>query len=227
MPGVINPYSGPREPRKAGEAPGPSPAGPPHWAYAVPDIPESTDPENTDGGYSPVLRVTGASGTLPDAIRIGAMEPPENDPNVRSYNTRQRADFHLRHADEETSESWDVQQRKPAIAPIPEQVDAKMHIRPSAVRSPLGYMFRRPWHIPRTVHEIFGGDPVDHVSLADHRRAYEIYGMAPRGTLGANTFRKDPRPWDQFLTVQQNETPGPEIQRGSVSTGHRSYRLGG
>jgi hypothetical protein len=89
-------------------------------------------------------------------------------------------------------------------------------------------MFRRPWHIPRTVHDIFGGDPVDHISLADHRRNYEIYGMAPRGTMGANTFRKDPEPWDRFLIVQPNETPpDAAIQRESISTGRRTYRLGG
>jgi hypothetical protein len=156
------------------------------------------------------------------------MEPPENDPNVREYNARRTADFHSRHADEETTGTWDVRQSKPFVPPIPEQIDEKPAIRATARRSPLGYMFRRPWHIPRTVHAIFGGDPVDHISLADHRRNYEIYGMAPRGTMGANTFRKDPEPWDRFLIVQPNETPpDAAIQRESISTGRRTYRLGG
>lgn len=226
MPGTVNPYAGPRE-RKPGEAPGPLSAAPPHFAYAVPDIPESTDPENTDGGYSPVLRVTGASGTLPDAIRIGAKEPPENDPNVREYNARRTADFHSRHADEITTVGWDIRQSKPFVPPVPDQIQEKPAIRSTARRSPLGYLFTRPWHIPRTVHDIFGGDPVDHVSLADHRRNYEIYGMAPRGTMGANTFRKDPQPWDRFLIVQPSEMPVEPLQRESVSTGRRTYRLGG
>jgi hypothetical protein len=227
MPGTVNPYAGPREARKPGEAPGASTAMPPHWAYAVPDIPESTDPENTDGGYSPVLRVTGASGTLPDAIRVGAVEPPENDPNVREYNARRTAEFHQRHSDEATYGTWDVRQSQPYVPPIPDQVQEKLPVRRTAVRSPLGYLFTRPWHIPRTVHAIFGGDPVDHVSLADHRRDYEIYGMAPQGRLGANTFRKDPTPWDRFLTVQPNEQPVEALQRESISTGRRTYRLGG
>lgn len=228
MPGTVNPYAA-RE-RVPGEAPGAIRALSPHFAYAVPDVPETTDPDNTNGGYAPVLRATGEQGTLPDTIRLGVSEPPgephiDNDP---AYWRRRTAERFQRQADEETTTSWNVQQHRPIAPPIPDQIQEKPHTRPTAVRSPLGYLFTRPWHHPRNIKDAVGESAVDHISLADHRRAYEIFGMAPTGRLGANTFRKDPTPWDQFLVAMPQETmPQEPIQRAAVQAGNRSYRLGG
>jgi len=227
MAGTVNPYAA--RARVPGEAPGPVTTLPPHLAYAVPDTPESTNPENTDGGYSPALTGQGGSGTLPDAIRVGREDKPgEQVQNEPRWWARRSADRFIRQADEVTSESWDVQQHRPPVPIIPEQVQERAHTRPTGVRSPLGYAFTRPWHIPRNVKDAVGEQAVTHVSLADHRRAFEIYGQAPPRGLGVNTYRKDPAPWDRFLLVQsENAAPATGIQRDAVQAGNRSFRLGG
>lgn len=223
---TLNPYAA-RE-RVPGEAPGHVVALPPHYAYAVPDIPESTDPEySQDDG--PDLRVTGGTGELPDSIRVGKREPPgephiDNDP---VYWRRRTADRFLRQADETTFESWNVRQTRVEIPLIPDQVQEKLHTRRTAIRSPLGYMFTRPWHRPRHVKDALGEGAIDHISMADHRRAYEIYGMAPRGTLGVNTYRLDPLPWDRELVAPLAQTtPDTSVRLAGVQAGNRSYRLG-
>jgi hypothetical protein len=223
---TLNPYAA-RE-RVPGEAPGNVVALPPHHAYAVPDIPESTDPEY-DQDDGPDLRVTGGTGELPDSIRVGKREPPgephiDNDP---VYWQRRTTDRFLRQADETTFESWNVRQARVEIPIIPDQVQEKLHSRRTAIRSPLGYMFTRPWHRPRNVKDALGESAIDHISMADHRRAYEIYGMAPRGTLGVNTYRLDPLPWDRELVAPLAQTtPDTSVRLAGVQAGNRAYRLG-
>lgn len=217
----VNPYAA-RAPARAGEAPGPSMLAV-HGRYAVPDVPVTTDPEYVDGAYATQLDPDYESGTTPDPIRTGVQEPPINDPNVRVYNARRFENFHERHSVEHTSESWDVQQHTVAPAQNPLWEQERLPIRPSANRSPLGYLFTRPWHIPRNINDAVGEGAVNHVSMADHRRTYEIYGMAPRDRMGVNTFRLDPQPWDQGLfPVDQDFTPP---ATGSVQTGSHAYRL--
>ncbi|MGH7551510.1 MAG: hypothetical protein ACREMQ_00605 [Longimicrobiales bacterium] len=225
MVATVNPYA--IRPQVAGEAPPASVPVGPNSSYMVPGIPETDDPENTDGGYSPVLRPTGESGTLPDAIRIGLVEPPVNDPNVFGYTMARDADRKRRQSDETTHESWNVRQERLPRPVVPEWNQERAHIRPTAVRSPLGYMFERPWHIPRNILDAVGPHAETHVSMADHRRVYEIYGMAPRGRLGVNTFRLTPTPWDAELTVPLDQTTPDDGARLSGIAGNRSYRLGG
>lgn len=219
-----NPYAAPQA-AKNGEAPDPSGkfrlGGP--GVYAVPDIPETTDPEYTDG-YSPELDPQGHSSgeKLPSDIRIDKRQPPINDPNNRKY-WRTRWSNHLeRHSVEETETGWDVQQRTigpPAQNPM--WNDPRLPIRPTADDSPLGYQFTRPWHIPRNAADAIGEDAELHFSLADHRRKYPIMGMHPRGSVGTNTYRADPRPWDEDLFIPPQ---APDMPGGTVS-GNRSYRL--
>lgn len=218
---AANPYAA-RQPENAGEAPGATFLAT-HPVYAVPDVPDTTDPEYAHGNYATQLDPDYESGTTPDPIRTGDQEPPINDPNVRAYNERRYADFHERHSVEHTAESWDVQQRKVAPGQNPLWTQERLPTRPSAVRSPLGYLFTRPWHIPRNIKDAVGEQAVDHVSMADHRRVYEIYGMAPRDRKGVNTFRLDPQPWDQGLfPVDQDITPE---RTGAAQVGNRAYRL--
>jgi hypothetical protein len=222
MSALTNPYS--RQATRDGEAPDHVVLVGGRAAYAVPDIPNSTDPEY---GFddAPRLRADHVPST-PDPIRSGRMEPPENDPNDRPYNARRTADFHGRHSDELTAESWNVQQHKlpPGQNPMWEQERA--HIRPSAVRSPLGYLFTRPWHIPRNIRDAVGEGAEVHMSMADHRRAYEIYGMRSHDRMGMNTFRLDPKPWDAGLYPPTTQTITPEPgQASGVFTGNQRYGL--
>lgn len=225
MPGTVNPYAAVSG-REAGEAPGPVIALLPHRRYEVPDIPETTDPNNTDGGFSPELTPSPDGTALPDDIRIGKREPPVNDPNNYGYTMRRDANRKERQADEVTTGSWNVQQRKVPAPIVPEWTQERMPIRPSAVRSPLGYLFSRPWHRPRNVREAVGEDAPRHLSMADHRRTYPIMGMVPRGRTGMNTFRLDPRPWDETLVTPISQQPATASGGGSpVFGGSRNFRL--
>lgn len=224
--------------RRDGEAPGAYQGWRVSPRYASRDVPDQAEPPWSGGevpgseeGYATELRI-GSEGTTPDDIRIGKREPPENDPNDPDYNLHQKSDFHRRHAVEQTVTHWNVRQENDPIPKRPRDGDV-LPTRPTAKKSPLSYLFTRPWHIPRFVEEIYGDDAQDergalrrHFSLADHRRLYQIYGMAPRGGVGTNSYRKDPGPWDQDLVYPVNETP----ERGtslSFIAGNRSFRTRG
>lgn len=220
---LTNPYSANRG-NRPGEAPTAVVPNPPHMAYAVPDIPESTDPEYTDG-YATQLDPDYESGTTPDAIRVGTAEPPFNDPNIRAYNERRTGDFHHRHSVEETDTGWKIKQNRvpPGQNPLWEQ--PRMPIRPTADNSPLNYAFRRPWHIPRFIAEAVHPEAVDHISMADHRRAYEIFGMRTQDRVGVNTHRLDPVPWDEGL-FPPDQRKSVEPPNTPAQPGVRSFRLG-
>ncbi len=195
-------------------------------AYAVPDVPESTDPDYTTG-FSPELAANGSpDGTkLPDDIRIGTRKPPENDPNDREYNARRYTEHRIRHAVEETTVGWTVQQHKVPPGQNPLWTQERLPTRPTATRSPLGYMFQRPEHRPRNIKDAVGEDAVTHLSMADHRRNYEIFGQKPQGGVGMNTFRASPRPWDDNLFVPPRAADTAEQFGAPVSFGQR-FRLG-
>lgn len=220
----INPYARPIS-DDSGEAPDPSGnfvfGGP--GRYSVADIPESTDPDYTTG-FSPEL-VSGGSpdgSALPSDIRIGRREAPPNDPNDHEYNALRTSEFHKRHSVEDTTTGWKVQQYKVPAGQNPLWTQERAPIRPTADNAPMGYQHKRPWHIPRNIKDAVGEDAVAHFSLADHRRAFEIMGMKPQGGVGANTFRADPKPWDEALFIPP--TAG-DIPATSFS-GNRSHRLG-
>lgn len=218
-----NPYA--RPPAHAGEAPDPSGrfrfGGP--GRYSVMDIPESTDPDYTTGYASELAAGGSPDGTaLPSDIRVGTREEPENDPNDREYNARRYSNFHKRHSVEEYELDWHVKQRRVPPGQNPLWTQDRPPIRPTADLAPAGYQFTRPWHIPRHVQDALGEDAVTHFSMADHRRVYQIMGQAPRGGLGVNTYRANPRPWDESLFVPVD----PANEAGAIF-GTRSYRLGG
>lgn len=216
----INPYARPVP--EDGEAPDPS--GNYTWGgpgqYSVADPPDSTDPDYTLG-FSPVLRPSPDGSTLPDDIRVGLREPPENDPNDAEYNRRRWSDFHQRHSDERTVTGWNVHQQKVQAPIVPEWTQERLPVRPTADDSPLGYQFTRPWHIPRHVQDAVGEEATIHFSMADHRRTFPIMGMKPQGRIGVNTYRAEPRPWDEELFVPPRAGEG----GNEVSTGNQAYRL--
>lgn len=229
-----NPYS---HPVSSGDGSAPNPSREAFWAgvgrYSVPDIPESTNPEYLEG-YSPELAAGGSpnGAKLPDDIRIGRRKPPPNSPQDQRVYRRRWSDFFRRTADEHTSVDWTVKQEtaQPAPPRVPEWTQPRLPIRPTATMSPAGYRFTRPWHIPRNIKDALGEDAVQHVSMADHRRNYEILGMKPQGGTGVNTYRAPVRPWDEARFVPP--TPqGPPSPMGTPVPGlfnaPRAYRLGG
>lgn len=170
-------------------------------------------PGYENDGFSPPLRI-GSEGTTPDDIRIGVREPPIHPPDKRWYDLR-NSDFLRRHSAEIYTIGWNIRQGKTPTPPIPRQIQELLPTRPSAILSPSGYMLTRPWHIPQSQGA--------HVSMADHRRTSEIYGMKPQGRVGANIFRATPTPWDRNLyypTTTETEQRGQALAR---LAGQRNY----
>jgi len=81
--------------------------------------------------------------------------------------------------------------------------------RPTGLASPSMYRFYRPFdQLNRPYDDVVVGTARDlngqHFSMADHRRTYDILGMAPQKTP-RNTYRLEPTPWDDHMV----DTPHP------------------
>lgn len=205
-----------QRPTAPGEAPGATRGAYARPAYAVSD--DMSIP-GIEEGFSPALGDS-SEGMSPDEIRTGKREPIFGGPHAQDMDTIPRVDNLQRRSDEtQISTGWNVRQEKPMLAVIPLQAQDIGPSRPSASRGQNTYLFMRPWERPFSTGE--------HLSMADHRRKYEIYGMRPQGGVGVNTYRLDPKPWDQNLHYNpvsvepENQTQYPS---GSVA-GNRSYRL--
>jgi len=221
-----NPYSTSKAAERNGTAP-------PHvsvWGgngrYAVRDIPESTDPEYTTG-YSPALKAGGSpdGSALPDDIRIGQRDSPIpgrnfNDPR---WQAREDSEFLERHDAERWTKGWRVQQRKAPTPTNPLWTQERTPTRPTADMAPMGTLFQRPWHIPRNIKDALGEHAVTHFSMADHRRVYPIMGMKPQGRVGTNTYRAQPRPWDENLFIPPPAGSDSGMLGGIA--GNRTWRL--
>lgn len=200
--------------------------------YAVKTPPDSTDPEYTNG-YSPALVSGGSSNGegLPDNVRIGTRKPPVwgGTWNKPSWANKRHAEQNERYKDDHLEEMWKIRQQRVAPPNVPLWNQERPPTRPTATNSPTGYAFERYWYVPRNATTIWGDDDPKaingasrkHFSLADHRRKYEIYTMKPQGGMGVNTYRAEPRPWDEQLFIQ----PPAEAKTPGFVPGNRSYRL--
>lgn len=218
-----NPYARPVNP---GDGSAPNPTNDYIWSgpgrYSVPDIPESTDPTYVDGAYSPELSAAGSPTGVPDDIRIGTRKPPPNSPQHSEVYHNRYNEAYRRYAVEQTTVGWKVKQEKVAAPIVPEWTQQRMPIRPTADMSPAGYQFRRPEHRPRPIKDAVGNEAVEHFSMADHRREWEIYGQKPQGGIGVNTYRAPVRPWDE-----NNFIPPQPVNHASSLFGSHAYRMGG
>lgn len=218
-----NPYAAPNAAARNGTAPPAMSVFGGNQRYAVRDTPESTDPEYSVG-YSPALKAGGSSSgeSLPDNVRIGTRKTPIpgrnwNDPKWQQH---MDSDFLRRISEEETTVNWNVQQRKTPAPTNPLWTQERMPVRPTATMSPLNRLFQRPWHIPRNAKDALGEEATLHFSMADHRRTYPILGMKPQGRVGTNTYRAQPRPWDENLFI-----PPQAGQNTGGIAGNRTWRL--
>lgn len=205
----------------------PNPSNQPLWngpgRYTVPSVFTTNDPEYTDG-FSPTLKPGGSSdgSALPDDIRIGARKVPAtgdshtyNDP---AWKKREINDQRTRNLADHYETMWQVRQNKPHTPRLPIWDQERLPVRPTAQNSPTGYGMSRYWHIPRNAADVDPTLPL-HFSLADHRRKYPIMGMKPQGRTGVNTYRAEPRPWDENLLVTP---PAGTVPFGIA--GNRSWR---
>lgn len=202
----------------------------------VPNAPYVVPSESEENGYSdspvaayaPHLRM--APGSTPDPLRLSyrvgqEYRPPANEPPARWWQ-RLYADEIARHSVENIdADGWEELKGgsgKPAALdprrnPPPEP-------RPTSRMAPTTYSFTRPFdqHAARRLNGT-------HFSMADHRRNYEIGGMAPAYTR-RNTYRVDPPPWDDLYTdMPPPESPPPagRIQAVDIpfSISGRHWRL--
>jgi hypothetical protein len=202
--------------------------------YASPGLSEDA-PYTDTFGWSPSLRLSAQE--IPDnarlrerALRDFYPDGPKNPEQF--YGSRDTDDAKRHQVESQDANGWDApkgigtERRWAAnpreIPPAENRVTQRL--------APRGYSFLRPFG-----HGLGKGSTPDrfngeHFSMADHRRDYEIYGMAPVRSR-RNTWRIEPTPWDaDIVDVPANVQPN--IPNGRVeavevnySPGNRNWRL--
>lgn len=191
-------------------------------AFAVPGLEEENGWVDLPGlGYASPHRIE-----IPtDEASILDFRPEPNRPPEEFWNRQN--DIPERHGVEfQDTDGFEVAREgsgKPrsvhpeSIRPIPPRLTDKL--------SPHTYTFTRPFdqHAERQ----FNGE---HFSMADHRRTYEVVGMAPV-RAGRNTYRIMPTPWDQDIVDvppdREPDTVQARIRQIELPTPvNRSFRLG-
>lgn len=103
--------------------------------------------------------------------------------------------------------------------------------RPRTSQSPSDWRFYRPFdQLNRPYPDMITGTARrlngHHLSMADHRRDYEILGVNPQRTM-RNTYRLDPSPWDEDMVDMPSQYTPPQFMPQSFDGPARppSYRL--
>ncbi|HVI71471.1 MAG TPA: hypothetical protein VM656_08305 [Pyrinomonadaceae bacterium] len=207
----------------------PTYAVPQHGAFSVPSV-ESGAPYNDEFGWGPRLRTSPTE--IPSAQRLQTIptydrRPPPAQPPERFWD-KLDADDEKRHAVEDIdANGWT--ERKGVFPTDKRWADNPRRYPPPEPRvtsqlAPRSYSFTRPFdqHAARTLNGT-------HFSMADHRRNYEILGMAPI-KRPRNTYRLEPVPWDidvvDMAPVNEPTTVQARMTSVELPPASRSYRLG-
>jgi len=202
---------------------------PQHGAFSVPPI-EAGAPYNDEFGWGPRLHTSPTE--IPSAQRLGTIPRYDYRPDpVRppeEFWDKKDADDAKRHSVEDVrATGW---AEKKGVLPTDKRwADNPRRFPPAESRvtqmlAPRGYSFTRPFdqHAARYLNGM-------HFSMADHRRNYEILGMAPQTRL-RNTYRLEPVPWDINVVDMPPRTDPTTVQARLTSVelppASRSYRLG-
>jgi len=198
-------------------------------SYAVP-----TEGGDAPGWHdSPVLayaaRLDSQPGATPDPMREQVIATRDYRPDPRqapeAFWTGMQGpgrDYMARHA-QEFLDADGIEATRPK-----DRNQAPRPARPDEPRwtnrlSPHDYIFTRPFG--QDTERWFTGD---HFSMADHRRTYEIMGMAPP-LYRRNTYRTDPVPWDvdrtDIPTPSGSASPGRIIAYDLAPVSNSSWRL--
>lgn len=202
---------------------------PQHGAYGVPSI-ESGSPYTDTFGWGPQLRTSTTD--VPSAQRLGTVPRRDFRPDPvrppQEFYDRLDKDDRMRHSVETVdadgwTESKGIFPSDRRWADNPRRTPPA-ESRVTQVMAPSTYLFTRPFdqHSARTLNGT-------HFSMADHRRNYEILGMAPARST-RNTYRIEPPPWDLDI-VDVPATVEPDIVPARITSvelpyGPRNYRLG-
>lgn len=186
---------------------------PQHGSYASPSL-MAGDAYTDEFGWGPGQKQRPPSTTdVPSAQRtnVGLLltfrnppaEPPENWYDKRDSDTRARESVVDLDADgREESKGITATDRR--WAPNPRSIPPPESRRTQQM-SPSTWSFVRPFDTGYA--RTFNGM---HFSMADHRRNYEIYGMAPV-TSKRNTYRQEPVPWDVDVIDMPNNNGEPVL----------------
>jgi hypothetical protein len=154
------------------------------------------------------------------------MRPPATQ-GPRDYWRGRDADDKRRHSvEDQDADGWTIRKDYRRLAP-----DARLtpppEPRATGLMAPRSYSFTRPFdQFNRgdfgTVRQLNGV----HFSMADHRRTYEIYGMAPP-RHARNTSRSMPAPWDSdIVDLPPDSSPASlRVRSVEVPSPTRTYRL--
>lgn len=201
---------------------------PQHGAFAVPAL-EDGSPYNDEFGWAPDLRTSTTE--VPSAQRLQAiplydMRPGDDQPPEEYWRKRDRDDAQRHSVEHQDADGW--QERK-GISPGDKrwEYNPRLHPpeepRPTTRMAPTTYLFTRPFaqDTARTLNGV-------HFSMADHRRDYEILGMAPVSSR-RNTYRQDPMPWDIDIVdlppQQDPATPQARLRGIDLPAPSRAWRL--
>lgn len=200
-------------------------------AYISPSLEESAPDSEYFGNWAPKL-TDGVTG-IPDGTRLQnypsrdhrpeADQPPRrfwdrfnNDKIVRE----DRANETLNAIGWEEGKGARPQAPNPNLIPVPED-------RPTMRMSPMTFAYTRLFDqgMKGLGAREFNGM---HMSMADHRRDYDIFGMTPPKS-GRNTYRLTPAPWDTDIIDMPPESDPDNLnarfQDVEVPTRNRSWRL--
>lgn len=202
--------------------------GAPNRAFSAPF---KDAPYNDEFGWAPKPRISVEN--IPDAMRIqqfpvrtvrpGADQPPEE-----FYRPIDEDDKKRHSVEDQDANSWEIKKSQHKLGPDP-RWNPPNETRITEKLSPRSYSFTRPFdqgskgNGARTFNGV-------HMSMADHRRDYEILGMKPWAPH-RNTYRIEPAPWDADLyDVPPESTIGTSVQ-GRIKavdippSGNQAFRL--
>ncbi len=202
-------------------------------SYAVPDLDEDA-PYNDEFGWSPSLRLS--SEGIPDDARLGTRPLRDFYPDggrspEQFYGSRDADEKKRESVTDQDANGWNELKgigSERRFAPNPREIPPPEN-RVTQQMAPRSYFFWRPFGhgLPKAgTPRNFNGQ---HFSMADHRRNYEIGGMAPASSR-RNTYRIEPTPWDSDIVdvppdVSPEYVPQARIQGVEVSYGSRNWRL--
>lgn len=211
-------------------------------SYAAPDIAEDA-PYTDTFGWAPSLRLSPEG--IPDTSRLGTQPRREYRPDpVRppeEFWDKLDADKEVRYSVEtQDADGWTETKDYPGY-PLASSGANRWAANPRSTPpaeprktqqlAPRSYSFLRPF---MTGQAKMGERHLNgiHFSMADHKREYDIMGMAPQRRPGngtRNTYRLEPGPWDMDLTdktAENQQMPLAEsLPTVDVAYQSRSWRL--
>lgn len=189
-------------------------------AAPVPEyiVPTGDAPYNDEFGWS--VHSTQDFGNTPDPHRLGAVG---NYLYGSGYWSGRDRDEAYRHS-VETIDADGWAPRQPETSGRPVAVDPRRTPPPVSratnMMAPRSYSFMRPFD-QEMAHHLTGV----HFSMADHRREYDILGMAPARTP-RNTYRIEPAPYDADIIADGEANKNHSVTVINVpDRSNRSYRL--